>query len=493
MAEERNLSRRDFLRVSTIAAGGALLAACAPKVTEAPVEEPTDEPDEPAEEATEAPPEEEPTQAPAPKTESVVLSWWSFGLGLPSEEWPHGKWEGEQADKYTEMDNGVTVEYQALGWDMLQKWATAVAAGTPPELVLRASHTRVKNAIDAGLAAEVQLEEDLVNDLPDGFIDDLELEGKNYVVPFYNMAQGPLLNMSLVEEAGVEDMVPGLNGNDEEWSVDEWLALMKELTFERDDGTQTYGYVIPTTASNPYVLWPIWLHMWNYGANTLKFDESKGWECAMADPIGIEWLEYMYDLYDVHGITPNPAGLETTVTGDYWDQNQNGWMVGAALGMARQAGATIDEETLVVTPPEGAGPKFRFMQYCTMGDRPSQVWGGPTLDVNQLPYNTEKGIFPETVDFAHWMVNREHQEWLAQYLIPVRVSALATVADDPALTWMTENWLPNARLRNFSGCNAEEAEQWMVMWQQLYLPTDATEAAQWFCDEVDRFGDCWFD
>jgi len=489
MSDEKKLSRRDFLWLSGATAAGALLAACQPAATPAPAEEPADEPaEEPAEEPMEEP-EEEPVEEPAPK-DNVEISWWSFGIGWPAEEWPHGKWEGERADEYSAMENGVTIEYQALGWDMLTKWSTSVTAGTPPELVLRASHSRIKEAIAAGFGAEVMLEDDLLTDLSEGFVDAIKYRGKNYVVPFYIMAQGPILNMDMVEEAGAEDMVPGLDGGDVKWQMDEWLELMKAISFERDDGTPTYGYVIPTSASNPYVLWPIWLNMWNYGADTLKYEEGKGWSCAMADDIGIEWLQFMYDLYDVHGITPLPSGLENTVTGDYWDQNQNGWMVGPSIGMARQAGSSIDPETLVVTPPEG--PRFKFMQHPTLGDRPSQHWGGPTLDVNQLPYNTEKGVFPETVEFAHWLANREHQAWAAQYVIPVRESALATVADDPLIQWIASNWVPNARLRNFSGCAKEEAEQWMVMWQKLFLPTDATEAAQWYCEEVDRFGGCWY-
>jgi len=284
MSDERKLSRRDFLWLSGATAAGALLAACQP-ATPAPTQAPAGATAAPAAEATEAPaaePTEAPVEVPAAK-DNVEISWWSFGIGFPADEWPHGKWEGERADEYSAMDNGVTIEYQALGWDMLTKWSTAVAAGTPPEIVLRASHTNVKEAIDAGLAAEVTLEDDLLNDLAPGFYDAILFHGKNYLIPFYNMAQGSLLNMDLVTEAGVEDMVPGINGNDEKWAMDEWLALAKELTFERDDGTPTYGYAIPTTASNPYVLWPIWLMMWNYGADTLKHDASKGWECAMAD------------------------------------------------------------------------------------------------------------------------------------------------------------------------------------------------------------------
>jgi ABC-type glycerol-3-phosphate transport system substrate-binding protein len=495
MSDEKRLSRRNFLRLSGGVTAAVLLAACAPKATPAPEMEDEPEPemeDEPEPEMEDEPEpevEEEVEEAPEPREEAVI-EWWGFGVGFPADEWPHGKWEGERAEEYTAMDNGVTVEFQALGWDMLNKWSTAVAAGTPPELVLRASHGRIKGALDVGLALEFDLEEDLRNDLPEGFEDAIKFYGKNYVVPFYNMAQGALLNMDLVEEAGAEDLVPGINGNSEEWRMEDWLELMKALTFERDDGSQTYGYVIPSTASNPYVLWPIWLHMWNWGANTLKL-EGDAWVCAMADDIGIQWLEYMYDLYDVHGITPNPSGLDTTVCGDYWDQNQNGWIVGPSIGRARQAGTTIDPETLTVAPPDDI--RFRFVQQPTSDGSTSQQWGGPTLDVNQLPYNTEKGIAAETIRFAHWIANRDHQAWLAQYQIPVRVSALETVADDPIIQWIATNWLPEARLRNFSGCSREEAEQWMVMWQKLYLPSDATEVANWFCDEVSRFGECWYE
>jgi len=492
MSDEKKLSRRNFLRLSGGVTAAALLAACAPSTpapTEAPAEEPEEEmAEEPEEEMAEEEPEPEPTEAPM-AAEAVEISWWSFGLGLPSEEWPHGKWEGSLAEDYTALDNNASIEYQALGWDAITKLYTTIAAGAPPEIVTRAGHGQLQIGLQAGVVAEVELQDDLRDDLPPGYLDDLKYNGTNYLIPFYIIVQGSSLNMGLVEEAGAEDLLPVLSEGREEWTYDEWLALMQAMTFERDDGAQTYGYVIPTSASNPYVLWPIWLLMWTWPADTLKYSQDRGWECAMADPEGVEWLEWMYNLYAEYGITPNPSGLDNTVPGDYWDQNQNGWLVGPSMGLARQTGTTVDPETMVVTTPQGV--KFRFMQQPTWGG-PSMVWGGPGLDVSSLPYMTEKGIFAETVEFGHWLVNRDHQNWLAQYLMPVRVSATEAIGDDPILTWMVQNWVPNARFRHVSGAQQEEAEQWMVMWQQLFLPTPAAEVADWFCGEVARF-DSWID
>ena len=73
---------------------------------------------------------------------------------------------------------------------------------------------------------------------------------------------------------------------------------MKACSFKRKDGKDVYGYVIFGTASNPFFHWTQWLSMWNWGADTLKWDEAKQqWLCALTDDTGVTWLKFMQDLY----------------------------------------------------------------------------------------------------------------------------------------------------------------------------------------------------
>jgi peptide/nickel transport system substrate-binding protein len=70
MADRRKITRREFLRVSTLAAAGAVAAACAPQATPEMTEEPEPEEEMPEPTATEEPEEEpEPTEEPEEEME----------------------------------------------------------------------------------------------------------------------------------------------------------------------------------------------------------------------------------------------------------------------------------------------------------------------------------------------------------------------------------------------------------------------------------------
>jgi ABC-type glycerol-3-phosphate transport system substrate-binding protein len=458
--KSQHLSRRSFLRLTAAAMSGGVLMACQPA----------------------AAPQSGASGEPA--AQSVNLAWWSFELGLPGETYPHGKWEGELAAAYMEEHPETTIEYQALGWDSLAKVSTSIATGTAPNLILRAGHGMLLEALDAGIAVEVELEQDLLDDLPPGFYEDLMYQGKNYLIPFYIHAQGPLLNISIAKEAGAEDLIPA--GPTRAWHFDQWLELMKASSLTRADGTQTYGYVINGTASNPFFHWTEWLPLWNWGGDTTVFDEASGqWVCGLNSELGVSWLQFMQDLYLVHAITPNPSGLSNEQKSQYWEQGQNAYLPGPALSYARRQGAVVDPETLVITDPLGF--EWIFVQNPTNEGVPHQTWGGPGLDVSLLPFRTEdENTIQPTIDFGHWLSNREHQEFLAQFLLPVRVSALEAVSDDPLVQWMYDNWIPNARERNGTGLAREEAEIFQTNWQKLWLPTSPQEVAESFCSEWDQ-------
>src|SRR3954447_7910861 len=122
------LSRRGFLKATGLMAGAAILAACTP------VQAPSS------------------GSAAAPGAEKVELQWWSFALGLPPDLFPHGKQEQAWADQYMKLHPEVTITYQAMGWDALAKMATAITAGTPPNLILRGGIDQLLYAFEGDVA-----------------------------------------------------------------------------------------------------------------------------------------------------------------------------------------------------------------------------------------------------------------------------------------------------------------------------------------------------
>ena len=105
-------------------------------------------------------------------------------------------------------------------------------------------------------------------------------------------------------------------------------------------------------------------------------------------------------------------------------------------------------------------------------------------------YVTKKSINEATiqpsVDFALWLSSPENQKWLAQYMLPARLSALEGV-DDPMLQWHLDYYIPNGRQRMEAngGRALEVCTQFELVMQKLYLPSSPEESVQEFCTTVD--------
>lgn len=478
---ENTVSRRKFLQWSTMAAAGAVLAACAPKA--APTAAPA---------ATTGVKATAPAAAAATAlSKPVTLTWWSYGLGLPATDWPHGKWEGELAARYTkEVDSKVTIEYQPLGWEMIEKTNLAISSGNPPNLIGRGSVGHSTLALKAGVAIEVELEQDLKDDLPAGWEEGMKYGGKLYQVPWYGMCQGPLVNMTIVKEAKAEDLLP--KNQCDPWTYDQWLELMKKCTFKRADGSQVYGTAFwNSTTVNAYN-WPYLVFMWNWGASYADWNkDKKQWDYPITDDKMVSWLKAMQDLYHVHKVIPDPRAVDSAKVGDYWAANSAAWaMPGPSIGNSRASDVKLDMNTLTVTAAQGF--EWRYIQNPTANGTKHTTWGGPALDVNNHLFKTaDAATIQPSIKFAHWVVNKPNQTWLAKYQIPIRASAVAAMADDKLLAWMYKCWLPNARTRSGTGCATPECDVFVKAWQKLFLPTDPKKVAEeWLADEK-AIKDCW--
>ena len=456
---QRNLSRRDFLKTAALTGGAAALAACVA-------------PAAPGSEGAES----EVAMAP------VEIQWWSFPLGLPGDILPHGTWEQERADVYSDMTEGVTISYQAVGWDSIVKVQTSIASGNPPHTVLRASVDGIIQALQSDVAVEIELPQEFQDDLPAGWYEGMHFRGKNYMVPFYTLANGMALNLDIVAEAGVDHLLP--QAPERTWNFDDYLTMMQACTFERDDGSQVWGAVFSAAETNPFFYWPDQVLSWNWGTDTVELRDGD-WVCKLAEEEGIAWLQWLQDLYFVHGVIPNPNGLSAS-RWDYFFQKSLLGGIGPSIGWSQRPGVEVDPDTLVVTDTE-RDIRWIFVQPPTNPGVPhSLYWGGPMLDVNSIVYRAggANEIGP-SIDFALWLSNRENQKWIAQYLLPARVSAVEGVTN-PMLEWHYEHYIPYGRQRASAhgGRARETVEQLELVHQKIFLPTPPEEAVQDFCATI---------
>ncbi|MHB0856091.1 MAG: ABC transporter substrate-binding protein [Anaerolineae bacterium] len=479
----RLFSRRRFVQAAATAAG-AVVAACSPKETviervvtqivkETVVVERTPQV---IEKVITVPPIAAPQQ-------DIALQFWSYPIGFPASV-PHGQQELKWADMFTEQNPGIRVQYRALGWDAIPEVQMSITSGNPPNVVLRQSVDSVIQALEGGTAIEFELPQELIDDLPAGWAEGLKYRGKNYMVPFYGLAAGMVLNLSLIEHYGAQDLAP--KSPDYAWTFDEYLQLMKACTSEGGgpQGQDTYGAFWAASQSNPFFYWPEQVLMWGWGADDVEYKES-AWSCRLSEEISQDFLRWWQDCFTTHAICPNPSGAQGR-RWELWEHNQLLSAIGPDIGWSRWPGMTVDPDTLAVTKEE-LGFQWRYVCCPTANGVPNgRVWGGPWLDLNAMPFKTKyANEIQPSVDFCLFLCNSENQKWLAQHVLPIRISATQNV-DEPMLKWHQEHWIPHGRQRAAAGGGQSKAvcEAFQEVVERLFLPSSVPEALGDFCDTV---------
>ncbi|MHB0874608.1 MAG: ABC transporter substrate-binding protein [Anaerolineae bacterium] len=497
MEAKRRFSRRRFVASSVVTAFAAGLAACGatptPQVIEKVIEkevtkivEGTPQVVKETVVVTEVVKETVIVEAGAVPTATKVpgeIDWVSFQLGLPGDAWPHGKWESQLADTYMAEHPEIKVNYQALGWDSLDKVYTSITAGNPPHLVLRGGIDQLLYAKEGNVLLEVELPDDLREDLYPGWYDGMLYKGTLHMVPFYAMSQGMVLNLSIVEEAGASDLLP-VGPDRSGWNFDQYTELMSKCTYKRSDGTQVYGRFLQLLGVNPLAFWTTLIEGWNWGTDEVE-SQNDTWRCKLGDEQGIAWMQWLYDLYAKYQVMPNPAGMSTGPS-ELWDQGSLLQMTGPAGSFATQEGMEVNPDTLVIHDGK-RNFDWTFMQYPTgPGVDHSIAWGGPKLDSNLVPFRREEANIKPTIDFALWLVNKDNQNFLAKYLPPCRVSAAATVTDAVS-KWMLRNWIPYGRQRASAegGRSRETMELFQLALQKIFADIPVKDAVSEFCSKVD--------
>jgi ABC-type glycerol-3-phosphate transport system substrate-binding protein len=225
------LSRRDFLRLSALAGGAAVLAACGTPATQPPAEEPAGG--------------EEPEPAPA-QAEGVVLQHWQSDWG---KEWNDPMLE--LSDAFTaDVAPNITMEWTFLA-DMTEKLPSAIAGGNPPDIATIDEGYGIPKMAHAG--GLVSLDQYYKQDGVKGedFIpftwDTVLYKGEPYGIPGGAGAHALWYRKDLFEEAGIDlDSVP---------DTPSWDQLMEwnQLLLKKDDnGTITQLGFMDTWAWGQY-------------------------------------------------------------------------------------------------------------------------------------------------------------------------------------------------------------------------------------------------
>ena len=286
---QKNVSRRDFLRVSALTAAGAALAGCAPQVVKETVEVEVTrevEVEKEVEKVVEVEVEKEvekivevtaePTEAP-PLREPVALQWWTGGWGGTAPRAGQLAIEGAFNAKGT----GITVEWVDTP-EMNDKLMTAIAGATAPDIGICCVEYASYYARDAFMPLDDYISVSQVikkDEFVPGLFESMTYQGKTLGVPALECGPryGQLFNKGLVEEAGLD-----ISNLPQTWDeMYEWHEALTQFDaagnvevvgFDSRDGTGGNG-----PATNVTMFWAVsaGVEVWDGNTMTFNFDNEE--------------------------------------------------------------------------------------------------------------------------------------------------------------------------------------------------------------------------
>ena len=268
------ISRRSFLRLSALASGGALFAACAPKAT--PTPKPA-EPAKPALKATEPPKAKEPVE--------IRLMAWGNPTEVTAREECHKLFEAAYPD--------IKVNFLHTPQNYGDKLQTMLAGGDFPDVIYLGNGDipsyATRNQI-AALDAFMARDKVDLSDILTKFYDLYNVNGKQYGICADAPSQQLFYNKTMFEEAGLEP--PSSDWKDPGWTWASFLEKAKALTNEKEN---QYGWQVK---NNIRANW-IWVT-----ANGGTFFNEDGTKCLLNEPEAVEALQFLADLIHVHKVAP---------------------------------------------------------------------------------------------------------------------------------------------------------------------------------------------
>ena len=311
------MSKKTFLLAVLSLVVMVFVAACSPAQAPASQEAAPAQPTaKPAVEPTAEPTVVEPTVEPTPvvnafgECDDPLILW----HGLTGSD---GAIFAELLQKFSADNPDVCLNSEGYPWDLFfQKYPTAVAAGTPPDLVIFHA-SEVKQMASLGMM--IPLDDIIYNDgtfSRDDFnptlIKAITIDGKTMALPFDNHGWLLWYNTELIKNAGLDPENLPKNG-------EEFIAWAQKLTtdvngkhpneagFDKDN-VEVWAidftwprYTVPTT-------------LWQFGGSVISDDGTKA---TLASPESIAAIQFWHDLmYKYYVAPPNTPGK--TWSGDLY-------------------------------------------------------------------------------------------------------------------------------------------------------------------------------
>ena len=299
----QGLSRRDFLRLTTMTAAGAVVAACV-----APAAAPAAGGD---------------GAASAPAAEAVKV--------IATTSMPVNTFD-ETIKRSADQLGNIKLEVNANGWGAggwdgySDTLLTRIAGGEQIDVIMIAiegigllSKKNVLLPLDEFLAADTAANDILQNDVHKTLREMLQVDGKQMEYPFSWNNMVTYYNTAIFEEEGVEP--PSTD-----WSWDDFLEVCLKLAKVSGGADDRFAYSFWGSGMFGMAAW-----YFNNDTSPLTADWSAS---NLLDPKVAETVQFLADLILKHKVAPNPTGW------DEWAQFHAGnlamrtcgrWCIGGSL------------------------------------------------------------------------------------------------------------------------------------------------------------------
>lgn len=263
---------------------------------------------------------------------------------------------------------------------------------------------------------DIFTEEDLA-DIPKAIIDGVSVGGHTYIFPFSAVAGMMGINVSLVKQAGAEELLPETDDYGVGvWSPEEFRALLEAVAPLTSDGV--YPYALYANSQQGDTLTNMMLRM--YGG---EFVNEEGTAFAINSDAGVKAMEFLAGLVNDKLIAP---GGETLSQGDTYEMFLNKTLVVTAIENTTRQDLVVGLENGSISDPF----EFMWAYYPSDSDAVEHpfchvyVKGGAVFDTG------DQAEIDASKQFVKFFSSAPYTE-ASKVLSPVRLSVQDEIAADP--------------------------------------------------------------
>lgn len=321
----------------------------------------------------------------------------TINLLVPSySDQSQGLWE-TVIDGFEAENSDITVKLEVQSWDNLESViSTKIQGGEAPDIYNGGPFAGFA-ADDLLYAAEDVTSPETLSDFQESFLENEQLDGTTFALPFIASARALFVNNALLDQAGVEA------------APTTWDELLDAATKVSGLGNGIAGYGLPLGSEEAQAEAAVWL--WGGGGS---FGDDG--EIAVDDPSNLAGAEQIKKMIDAGATQANPGSTNRSPLMDIFIQGSIGMQIGLppTVGQIEENNPELDYSIVPIPTEDGSaltlGVADQLMAFKNDGDKQEAITKFfdyfYSADV-YVPWVTAEGFLPTTKSGGEAMAGEE--------------------------------------------------------------------------------------